>query len=315
MLAEAANSVRSDVVAALQRASAATGTDFNYLLNTAMRESSLKPTAQARTSSAAGLFQFVEQTWLGTVKEHGAKFGLGAAADAITKGSDGRYHTSNQADRTAILALRKDPQTAAYMAGAFSADQRAKLQSGLGRDVCGGELYAAHFLGSDAACRLIQMAENTPSASAAKAFPAAAGANRSVFYNSDGTSKTVAQVYNWALKAHGDASAPLPSQTTAPTVDAQQTTDGRQIYAGNPDTDIRLASLEMDMLTAATMSSSPRASSNPFGDDDNALGGTVPHSPFLMTPGVIDLLTSMGKTPGASDPTTTVPVAKTRAAT
>jgi hypothetical protein len=78
---------------------------------------------------------------------------------------------------------------------------------------------------------------------------------------------------------------------------------------------MRLASLEMDMLTAATMSSS-HAPSNPFGDDDNALGGTVPHSPFLMTPGVIDLLTSMGKAPGgASDPANPIPVAKTRAAT
>lgn len=310
MLAEATNSNRSEVVAALQRASAATGTDFHYLLNTAMRESSLKPEAQASTSSAAGLFQFVEQTWLGTVKEHGAKFGLGSYADAITKGADGRYRANSAADRSAILALRKDPQASAYMAGAFSADQRAKLQNTLGRDVCGGELYAAHFLGSDAACKLIQLAENNPSASAAKAFPAAAGANRSVFYNGDGSSKTVAQVYNWALKAHGDASVPMTN--TTPAVSAPPAA-GPQIYAGSPQTDARLASLELEMLTTATMSS--HSPTDQTGDGDNSLGGNVPHSPFLMTPGVIDLLNSMTKPSATEQPGTAVPVANRRAAT
>ena len=73
----------SAVVAALKSAAAATGSDFHYLLGTAMRESSLKANAQSSTSSAAGLFQFVDQTWLGLVKTHGAKYGLGLLAGAI----------------------------------------------------------------------------------------------------------------------------------------------------------------------------------------------------------------------------------------
>ena len=75
MLAEASNVSNATVVAALQRASAVTGSDFHYLLGTAMRESGLKPGAQSSTSSAAGLFQFVEQTWFSVVKEYGAKHG------------------------------------------------------------------------------------------------------------------------------------------------------------------------------------------------------------------------------------------------
>ena len=67
---------QATVVAALKNAARATGSDFHYLLGTAMRESSLKPGAQSSTSSAAGLFQFVDQTWLGLVKDHGAKYGL-----------------------------------------------------------------------------------------------------------------------------------------------------------------------------------------------------------------------------------------------
>ena len=45
------------------------GVDFDYLLQTAMRESSLNPTAKAQTSSATGLFQFLESTWLQVMKD------------------------------------------------------------------------------------------------------------------------------------------------------------------------------------------------------------------------------------------------------
>jgi hypothetical protein len=280
MLAEAITASRSDVVTALQRASAATGSDFNYLLNTAMRESALKPQAQSKTSSAAGLFQFIEQTWLGLVKEHGAEYGLGNYANAIHRGLDGRFHAASPADRQAILALRHDAQTSAYMEGEFAQDQRAKLQSGLGRDVCGGELYAAHFLGADAACRLIQMAENNPSASAARAFPQAAGANRSVFYHADGSAKTVGEVYNWTLKNHGDA--PVAFAQASPHGDNSGEATGD--YVGNANADARLANAEFEMLAPSWMASPMK---------DGAADPSIPRSTFLMTPGVIDLLTQM----------------------
>jgi hypothetical protein len=202
MLAEAAAATptRSDVIAALHQASAETGSNFDYLLGTAMRESSLKPQAKSSTSSATGLFQFVDQTWLGLVKQHGAKFGLGSYAGAIQQNSDGRYETDNPADRQAILALRNDPKVSALMEGEYANETRSTLESSLGRGVCNGELYAAHFLGPEAACKLIKMSENQPAASAAGAFPAAASANKSVFYKADGSPKTVRDVYDWALK-------------------------------------------------------------------------------------------------------------------
>ena len=202
MLAEAAPATptRSDVIAALHQASAETGSNFDYLLGTAMRESSLKPQAKSSTSSATGLFQFVDQTWLGLVKQHGAKFGLGSYAGAIQQNSDGRYETDNPADRQAILALRNDPKVSALMEGEYANETRSTLESSLGRGVCNGELYAAHFLGPEAACKLIKMSENQPAASAAGAFPAAASANKSVFYKADGSPKTVRDVYDWALK-------------------------------------------------------------------------------------------------------------------
>ena len=132
---------RSDqqsVVAALKNAAAATGSDFHYLLGTAMRESSLKPNARSSTSSAAGLFQFVDQTWLGLVKAHGAQYGLGSEADAIRKGGDGRYHASDS-DRRSILALKTNPQLSALMAGEYAKTTQNVLKTALGREVCGGE--------------------------------------------------------------------------------------------------------------------------------------------------------------------------------
>ena len=135
----------------------------------------------------------------------GAKHGLASFANQISQGSDGRFHAANSADRAAILALRKDPQVAALMAGEYSNATRATLEASLGRGVCGGELYAAHFLGADAACRLIRMNSAAPGTNAAQAFPAAAASNRSVFYRPDGSAKSVREVYDWALKQPGGA--------------------------------------------------------------------------------------------------------------
>src|ERR1700744_3670579 len=149
MLAEAANvpSNRSQVLAAIQQASTVTGSDFHYMLDTAMRESSLDPQAKSGTSSASGLYQFTGQTWLGMIKQHGARYGLGSYASAISQDSDGHYRVDNPADRSAILALRNDPKTAALMEGEYANQSKSTLEASLGRSVCGGELYAAHFMG------------------------------------------------------------------------------------------------------------------------------------------------------------------------
>src|SRR6185369_5686989 len=117
------------VVQALQKAAAATGSDFHYLLGTAMRESSLKTNAQSSTSSAAGLFQFIDQTWMGLVKTHGAKYGLGSLAEAINTSPDGRYRAANDTDRQTILALKKDPQVSALMAGEYARSTQGAMEA------------------------------------------------------------------------------------------------------------------------------------------------------------------------------------------
>ena len=227
MLAEAsAAAARGDILSALKQASAATGSDFNYLLCTAMRESSLRPQAKSGSSSACGLFQFVEQTWLGLVKEYGARHGLGSFASEITQTSDGRFSVDNANDRHAILALRNDPTISAMMAGEYANLTRSSLETALGRNVSNGELYAAHVFGAEGACRLIRMNASQPGNSAADVFPQAAEANHNVFYHADGSAKSVREVYEWAVKQPGApssaSSAPEIAVASLPALTAPQ---------------------------------------------------------------------------------------------
>lgn len=108
---------RARVAGAIKQGANSTGANFEYLLATAKMESDFNPTAGASTSSARGLFQFIEQTWLGTVKEAGAQLGYGQYADAITKTTSGDYTVSDPATRRAIMKLRDDPVAASAMAG------------------------------------------------------------------------------------------------------------------------------------------------------------------------------------------------------
>jgi hypothetical protein len=182
---------RADVLAALHHASARTGIDFDYLLSTARRESGLNPQAEAMTSSAAGLFQFIEQTWLATVKAHGVAHGLSAYAEAITGDGRSGYEVADASLREEILALRYDPAAASAMAAELARDSARGLEARLGQRVDSGLLYAAHFLGLEGAAKLVRAAGADPDASAVALFPEAAAANRGVFYDSAGRSLSV----------------------------------------------------------------------------------------------------------------------------
>jgi hypothetical protein len=187
-------SVKQAVGAAIQRASEATGADFGYLMRTAARESGYNPTARAGSSSAAGLFQFVEQTWLGALKRHGAKHGLGGYADLIHESADGRMSVSGGEAKKAVLALRLDPRAASLMAGELAGENSVYLKGRVGREPTSGELYIAHFLGAKGSGDLIEAAQSRPGASAAALFPDAASANPAIFYR-DGRAASVAEVY------------------------------------------------------------------------------------------------------------------------
>lgn len=233
--------IRGIVEAAIQRASQATGVDFSFLMKTAGRESGMNPGAKSGASSAAGLFQFVEQTWLSTLKQHGAKHGYARYAELISKGEDGRYHVAGEEAKRAVMDLRLDPHAASLMAGELTSDSAAYLKGRTGRSPTAGELYAAHFLGPQGSARLIEAAQRQPGAAAAQLFPDAAHANKAIFYR-DGRAATVGEVYANLTKAAGSA-APFEMPAPAPAPDG-----GFIQYASARNADHRLQQEEMISL-------------------------------------------------------------------
>jgi len=193
---EQSASLQHRVLGAIRKASAASGVDFSYLLNKASQESGLNPSARASTSSASGLFQFIEQTWLRVVKTYGAKYGLEEVAGRINIGADGVARVSDSPSRKAILDLRNDPDISACMAAELAKDNKEALECKTGEKAGPTELYLAHFLGVSGAAAFIKAMRADPSVAAADVLPEAASANRQVFYNKDGSAKSLGEIYN-----------------------------------------------------------------------------------------------------------------------
>jgi len=182
------------VTAAIAQASARTGVAFDYLLNQAQIESGMRPDARARTSSATGLYQFTRQTWLGTIKRHGSAHGLDWAGEAISQNASGHFTVHDPAIRNQILDLRMHPETAAVMAAEFASDNESYLQQRLDGNPEAVDLYLAHFLGAKAAGDFIVALRADPDQAAAPLFPAAAAANKSVFYNANGRARSLREI-------------------------------------------------------------------------------------------------------------------------
>jgi hypothetical protein len=207
------------VVSAVQRAAARTGTDFSYLMEKASTESSFDTQAKSKSSSATGLFQFIESTWLNMVKQFGPAFGLGNLAQHIDI-KDGKPCVDNCAVRNQILNLRKNPEISALMAGAYSAQNKSYLENHTEGDVGGTELYLAHFLGANGATKFLNARAQEGNASAAQLFPQAAHVNKNVFYDkATGQPRTLDQIYDlFAGKfddSTKDGATPSPSSASS----------------------------------------------------------------------------------------------------
>lgn len=184
------------VLQSIASASQKTGVSFGYLLNQARTESSFDPAAKAKTSSARGLFQFTDQTWLATVHNHGAQHGLSWAANAIQRASNGSYFVADAQTKQQLLDLRYDPETSSAMAGEFASDNSDYLSQKLGRAVDETDLSVAHFLGAGGALKFLTALSQSPDASAAPYFPEAAAANPSIFFGPGGAPRSFAQIHD-----------------------------------------------------------------------------------------------------------------------
>jgi hypothetical protein len=209
---------RARIAGSIKQAADITGTSFEYMLATAKMESNFNPKAAASTSSARGLYQFIDQTWLGTVKEAGSQLGYGKYADAITRSPSGSYSVSDPAARNAIMKLRDDPDAASSMAAVLTQSNSFKLTGKIGRRPTDAELYMAHFMGVGGAGKLISNAEDNPNASGARLFPNAAAANRPIFYDKAGRARSVSEVYSVLSSRYASAANSQATRTAMASV-------------------------------------------------------------------------------------------------
>lgn len=209
------------ITAAVASAAKKTGVDFSFLMQKAQTESNFNPAAKAKGSSATGLYQFIDQTWLAMVKKYGDKHGLGEQAAKIDM-QGGKAVVSDATARKQILDLRKDPAISAMMAGEFTAENKDYLECSTNCDVGATELYLAHFMGAGGAAKFLNCRDANGNACAAQLFPQAAKANKAIFYDKQtGQARSLNQIYDLFAKKFSDGtSSPSNDRSAVPSAAA-----------------------------------------------------------------------------------------------
>lgn len=133
-------------------------------------ESAGEPLAEAETSTATGLFQPLESTWLNLVRIHRPEWAQGRT-------------------RTQVLDLREDPNLNIILGGCLTEDN----QRAIGVDCTPGDLYLAHFLGPADAKDLFKAHPDTPVS--ALVSQSVINANRQIMQG-----RNAGQVRAWAAR-------------------------------------------------------------------------------------------------------------------
>lgn len=187
--------VKRGVVDSIRRGADRARVDPVMLMAIADKESAFATDVKASTSSATGLFQFIESTWLRAIREFGPRYGLDADA-ALVEGADEKPFVADAAERARILDMRTYPYLSALMAAECLKSARLRLANVVGREPTVGETYLTHFLGSQSAELFMQKLVAQPKVAAASVFKAPARANKPIFYaGKRGKALTIANVH------------------------------------------------------------------------------------------------------------------------
>lgn len=171
-----------DAVIAIDNAARRTEISANYLLALAYQESGCNNHARASSSSAVGMFQFVEATWLSSMHEHGARYGEAELARNIIIDRNGHARVRDRATRARILKMRTDPQLSAYLAAELARSNARYILTARQRPLAPTDLYLAHFLGARGALVFLDELDNRPQTDAYQLLPTAASSNPSIFF-------------------------------------------------------------------------------------------------------------------------------------
>jgi hypothetical protein len=173
--------LKHELVKMIVHAAYLTGVDPRLLMAIADKESSFIVRARASTSSATGLFQFIDATWLRAIRDYGRRFGLEREAAMIQAGESGLFIADEQ-ERQRVLNMRNDPFLSTLLAASMLRAEQEKLAGRLGRPISEAEVYLVHFLGPAGAQRFLSVLAEKPKTPAARLLPQAARANRPIFF-------------------------------------------------------------------------------------------------------------------------------------
>jgi soluble lytic murein transglycosylase-like protein len=266
------------ILHSIRQASAATATDFGLLMAQASQESGFRADAKSSTSSAAGLFQFVDSTWLDLVRRFGAKYGMGQLAQQIGQNTEGKPVVSDPALRKTILDLRQDPQLSAALAGEYTKLNQSEVERALGHPLQRADLYMAHFLGASGATSFLKAVETKGDTIAADLLPDAASANQAIFYDAQtGKPRTVAEIYRVlagkiereASDLGGLAASDAPASSPLPTASA-----GRPALNW---TGVKLSTTVLDMMNVVALAALKMATTE--GSSPSPYTPAAPYSP------------------------------------
>lgn len=154
-----------DARALVEKSAAAVGVDPKTAMTTVAMESGFRTSVKASTSSATGLYQFTKGTWGDMMKKHGKDYGIPADTSP------------------------DDPRANAILGAQYLKTNLSKAQaSGMPEDI--SSAYLMHFMGPAGGRKAGELPDE---AIMAQAFPQQASANKSMFYNEDGSPRTKAQ--------------------------------------------------------------------------------------------------------------------------
>lgn len=139
----------SDPVQVIKAVAKASGVDENLMLGIAYQESGLKTNAGAKGSSAKGLFQFVDGTWISAVDKYATRAGLDPV---LLKRGMG---TANDP--------RFNPVWNTIMAAFHLTDMYKQAKKDLGRDPLPEEVYMYHGFGAGGAKYFLSKRDNEDS--------------------------------------------------------------------------------------------------------------------------------------------------------
>ncbi|HYM32258.1 MAG TPA: hypothetical protein VEU47_13215 [Candidatus Cybelea sp.] len=253
-------SIDRAVLNGVRQASRDTGVDFAYLMAQAAQESGLRADAQAAGSSAKGLYQFIDGTWLQMMRDYGAKYGQGELAAKIQTGTSGMPYVADPATRQQILDLRADPKLSAALGAEFARENKQRLEETLGRTATATDLYMAHFLGAGGATQFLAAIDENGDARAANLLPKAAAANPSVFFDASGRARSVRDIYrDFQARIESKASAFAGFETGGDTPATVAATTRAGTY--NAATDVAEAAPDPAASAPAPASSASRMAS------------------------------------------------------